>query len=80
MIPFFEKHRLQTTKFEDYEIFKKTLKIIENNQHLFIEGFKKIVDLVFSSQRETNKRYTKEVILRTSETIRKKPTLRRAKI
>jgi len=71
LIPFFEKYRLQTTKFEDYEIFKKTLKIIENNQHLFIEGFKKIVDLVFSSKRETNKRYTKEVILRTSETIRR---------
>jgi len=80
LIPFFGKYRLQTTKYEDYRIFKKTLKIIAQNQHLSKEGFRKIVDLVFSTQRETNKRYTKENILRSSETIRRKPTLRRAKI
>ena len=76
LIPFFEINRLQTTKFEDYKIFKNTLKIIETNKHLSFEGFKKIVDQVFSSKRETNKRYTKEDILRSSETIRKNPAKR----
>jgi len=73
LIPFFETNRLQTTKLEDYQIFKNTLEIIAQNQHLSKEGFRKIVALVFSSKRETNKRYTKEDILRSSETIRRNP-------
>jgi len=73
LIPFFEKNRLQTSKFEDYKIFKETLRVIEKKKHLKINGFKKIVNLVFSSKRETRKRYSKEEILRSSETIRKTP-------
>ena len=73
LIPFFEKHRLQTAKFKDYQIFKKTLEIIAMNKHLSKEDFRKIVDLVFSNKRETNKRYSKNTILRSSETIRRSP-------
>lgn len=74
LIPFFETNHLQTTKFEDYRIFKQTLEIIAQNKHLSKEGFRNIVYLVFSSKRETNKRYSKQDILRSSETIRRTST------
>lgn len=73
LIPFFETNRLQTAKFDDYQIFKQTLEIIALNEHLSREGFNKIVELVFSNKRVTNKRYSKNDILRTSETIRRTP-------
>jgi len=69
LIPFFEKNHLQTSKFEDYLIFKKTLELIERKEHLTKDGFRKIVNLVFSSKRITHKKYSKEQILCSSETI-----------
>ncbi|MBU0999468.1 LAGLIDADG family homing endonuclease [Patescibacteria group bacterium] len=71
LIPFFEKNPLQTSKFEDYKIFKQTLSLVEKKKHLTMNGFKQIVNLVFSSKRETRKRYSKKEILRSSETTRK---------
>ena len=73
LIPFFEKNRLHTSKLKDYQIFKQTLKLIEKKKHLTYKGLKTIVNLVFSLKRETRKRYLKEDLLRSSETIRKTP-------
>jgi hypothetical protein len=70
LIPFFKKHNLFTSKKEDFDIFDKTLSIIENGEHLKKEGFKKIVELVYSTKRVTNKRYSKEIFSRASETTR----------
>lgn len=71
LIPFFKKYNLFTSKKEDFYIFYKVLTIIENREHLKIEGFKKIAELVYSTNRITNKRYSKDILFsRASETIR----------
>src|SRR4030042_3457868 len=61
VIPFFNKHQLQTTKQLDYQVFKKVVQMIEEKRHLTKEGFQSIVELVFSLKRETKKRYSKEI-------------------
>jgi hypothetical protein len=71
LIPFFKKNPLKTRKREDFDIFVKTLDLIREKKHLSEEGLKIIVKLVYSSLRITNKRYSKEEILGSSETIRK---------
>ena len=45
------------------EVFEQVLLVIEKGEHLKKEGFNRIVELVFSQQRITNKRYSKENIL-----------------
>jgi len=42
---------------QDFIIFMKVLDLINQGRHLTKDGFRQIVDLVFSSQRITNKRY-----------------------
>ncbi|HZE87211.1 MAG TPA: LAGLIDADG family homing endonuclease [Methylomirabilota bacterium] len=63
LIPFFKKNLLYTGKQQDFVIFKKVLEIIEQGKHLQKEGLEEILNLVFSSKRITNKRYSKEMIL-----------------
>ena len=63
VIPFFKKYPLQTSKKKDFEIFAKVLDIIKNEEHLSKNGLRKVVDLVFSNKRVTNKRYSREEIL-----------------
>ena len=73
LIPFLEKHKLRSSKYQDFVIFKRTLELIETKKHLSKDGFQKIVKLVFSSERNTNKRYSQSEILRPSETISRTP-------
>ncbi len=63
VIPFFKNNQLYTSKQQDFAIFSKVLEIIEQGKHLKKEGLKEIAELVFSSQRATNKRYSKQMIL-----------------
>ena len=63
VIPFFDHHPFHTTKRYDYEIFKKVVRSIFEKRHLTKEGFRDIVELVFSNKRETKKRYSKEELL-----------------
>ena len=63
VIPFFDKHPLQTTKQFDYLIFKRVVQKIHEKSHLTKEGFREIVELVFSNQRKTRKWYSKETLL-----------------
>ena len=63
LIPFFQKHKLHTSKQKDFEIFVKVLEKIETGKHLTKDGFKQIVELVFATTRVTNKRYSKESLL-----------------
>ena len=63
LIPFFQTHPLYTTKQYDFLAFVKVLDLIDQGKHLTKEGFHEIVDVVFSLQRITNKRYSKESLL-----------------
>ena len=63
LIPFFEKHRLHSSKQHDFKTFKKVLGIVENKDHLTKDGLRQIVNLVFDTTRITKKRYSKEAIL-----------------
>ena len=63
VITFFEKHSLHSSKYQDFLVFRKTLSIMENKRHLLEKGFREIVEAVFSLNRITNKRYSKEEIL-----------------
>ncbi len=63
VIPFFKNNPLLTSKQQDFIIFSKVLQIIEQGKHLRKTGLKEIAELVFSSQRTTNKRYSKQMIL-----------------
>ncbi len=63
LIPFFKKHPLHSQKQQEFIIFSKVLNLIKDNKHLQKEGFHKIVRLVFSLPRLTNKRYSKKILL-----------------
>ena len=63
VIPFFEKHPLHSIKQRDYLIFRTVLERIRERRHLQKKGFTEIVELVFSSDRQTKKRYTKTILL-----------------
>ncbi len=63
LVPFFKEHPLHTSKREDFNVFVQVLGLIEQGKHLTKDGFKKIVELVFSTKRITNKRYSKEALL-----------------
>ncbi len=63
VVPFFEEYPLQSAKQQDFVIFKQVLQLIQKKRHLTKEGFTRIVDLVFSTSRQTNKRYTKSILL-----------------
>ena len=63
LIPFFRKYSLYTSKRDDFEVFVKVLALIGQGKHLTKDGFKEIVELVFSTKRITNKRYSKELLL-----------------
>lgn len=71
LIPFFKKNKLRSSKYKEFSVFCKVLQIIEQKKHLKPNGFVNIVNLVFSLDRKTNKKYSKEYILRSSETIRR---------
>lgn len=63
VIPFFERYPLRTAKHQDFLIFKKVLEIITRKDHLSKDGFFEVVDLVFSTKRQTKKRYTRKALL-----------------
>ena len=45
LIPFFERHSLQGTKSQDFEIFRSIAFAINNGEHKTEEGFKNIVNM-----------------------------------
>jgi hypothetical protein len=70
IIPFFQKHPLYSQKRQEFLVFSKVLKLVEEKKHLTKEGFAKVVRLVFSLGRKTKKKYLPSDLLTTSETIR----------
>ena len=65
VIPFFSENSLRTAKKNDFEIFKKAMKMIEVNKHLSMNGIKEIAMLTQEMNRKKPSR-----ILVSSETIR----------
>ena len=63
VIPFFERHPLYSAKRQDFLVFKKVLKLIGEKRHLTKQGFAQVVEVVFSTNRQTKKRYTKAMLL-----------------
>ena len=62
--PFFRAGVRQALLLEkDFEIFAEVLEKIEARKHLTRDGFRQIVNLVFTTTRITNKRYSKESLL-----------------
>ena len=54
IIPFFEKHRLKTSKRIDFYNFRKVIRMIDREEHLTVEGLeqiKKIQELVSSRKK-----------------------------
>ena len=71
LIPFFRKYPLFTAKQKDFVIFTKVLDLIKKKRHLQKEGLIEIIKLVFSNNKLTNKKYSKDILLAsTSETKR----------
>ena len=68
IIPFFNENSLQTAKKHDFEVFKKAIKMMEENKHLSMSGIKEIGKL---SQRMNRKKPAR--ILVSSETVRQGP-------
>ena|SRR3989338_6169792 len=74
IIPFFNRYRLYTEKWKDFQKFQNILEKMENKEHLSMKWFSEIVKLAYSMN--GNGRYRKVRIdkiltsLTSSETIR----------
>ncbi|MBI2100296.1 MAG: LAGLIDADG family homing endonuclease [Candidatus Vogelbacteria bacterium] len=86
VIPFFDKYPL-VVKQDTYQTFRAIVMALERQEHISIDGFKKIVDLAYTmNQQGKGRKNTKEFILSTlptnnaqesSETIRRIPPRQR---
>ena len=45
IIPFFEKHKLKTTKRLDFEMFRDVVILMEHEKHLTVEGLQSIEEI-----------------------------------
>jgi len=72
VIPFFERNKLKTYKQNDFEIFKKILRMMSKGIHLKKEGMISIARLIEQMNRKKRSRF-----LKSSETKRQSPTIRR---
>ncbi len=68
IIPFFEQHSLKTAKRNDFLIFAKVVKLMEQHVHRSETGMRKIACMVEKMNRKKKSRF-----LESSETIRRTP-------
>ena len=66
IIPFFVENQLQTAKKGDFEIFTKVIEMIEQRQHLTLNGIRKIAHFVQKMNRKKPSKF-----LDSSETVRR---------
>ena len=69
LVKFFEKYPLKTSKHKNFELFSKILNLMNNNEHLTMEGLQKIANLASKMNRQVQRH------LESSETIRRNPTM-----
>ena len=81
IIPFFERHPLNSSKHEDFLKFKTIVYAMDRKEHRTDEGFRRIVELAFSmNKRGKQRRYKLEDLLaEPSETVRRAPFVSHAK-
>ena len=66
IVPFFTKHRL-ATKEHDFVTWSKVIKMIYEKKHLNEKGFRKIINLIFTMNKNGKQRkYSKEYIIETA--------------
>lgn len=65
LVEFFKLNLLQTSKQKSLEIFSTILEMMNNGEHLTMEGLNKIAKLAAKMNRQTKSQY-----LESSETIR----------
>ena len=71
IIPFFEKYKfLSAKKKRDFSKFKQIVSIIDSDDHLTKEGFRKILAIREDMNDGGKRRYTRKDIEESSETIR----------
>ena len=46
IIPFFKQYPLKTSKRDDFEKFSQVLSLMENSEHLHLEGVRKIIKII----------------------------------
>ena len=46
IIPFFKQYPLKTSKQNDFEKFSQVLSLMENSEHLHLEGVRKIIEII----------------------------------
>ena len=63
VIPFFEKHRLQTRKINDFYLFSEVCFLMKKNQHLNEKGLSEIIEKAYSMNPSGKRRYTKDSLL-----------------
>ncbi len=75
IIPFFQKHSLQTAKQKDFELFAEIVEMLLKKEHITQAGLKKIALKIERMNRKKPSQF-----LESSETKRHAPTKRRVKI
>ena len=66
IIPFFQENALLTSKKNDFEIFSKVIDLMSKKEHLQLKGVEKIIGMIG----EMNTKKKRQMILKSSETIR----------
>jgi hypothetical protein len=76
VIPFFERNKLHSQKWQEFLMFKEAISLIEKGRHLKPEGFRQVVNLVYGLPNKSGrKKYSKKQILSSlaPETVRRSP-------
>lgn len=80
VIPFFEKYSLRTAKANDFKIFARIVRMMDEGMHKTKSGVKKIITLAYlmnnAGKRRTTKKQDLLKIVESSETTRETPSLR----
>jgi hypothetical protein len=69
LVKFFNEHPLKTSKCNSFELFTQILELMNNKEHLNLEGLHKIANLASKMNRQVQRH------LESSETIRQNPTM-----
>ena len=75
IIPFFEKHPLQTEKRHDYRIFSGIVKDMIEGKHRTQNGLQKLISQAYSMNGNGRYRKRQRDEIKPSETIRQTPTM-----
>ena len=67
IVPFFKKNKLLSAKHKDFIIFQKILKMINQKEHLNVEGLKRIALLALQMNRKKRPKFSEILRNQTSD-------------